>query len=196
MTNKELSYNDIAEIVEYLVKTKSHQNTFDCYDQDDISQEIRLICLKALEHFDVSKVRMKLVNFFGRCVDNALKNLKRDNYIRYGQPCNADCAYLHGDEYLDSDLAKVCKRWIKYRQNLQNKINIKHPVSVDTVSDSISAPDFEEEIETKDLKEYLISQIDDELRPHLINILEGDRRDVPANHRHKIQRFIKKIMKE
>lgn len=193
---KELTYDDIAEIVEYLVRTKCYQNTFDCYDSEDISQEIRLICLKALEHFDVSRVKMKLVNFFGRCVDNALKNLKRDNYIRYNAPCDQDCSYLHGDEYIDGDLAKVCRRWIKYRHNIQNKINIKHPVSVETVSETLSAPNFEHEVETRDLRDYLLSRIDEDLRPYFVNILEGDRRDVPAKYRHKIQRFIKKLMKE
>lgn len=192
-----LEYSDIEDIVEYLVSTKSHQNAFDCYAPEDIAQEIRIICLKALEHFDMSRVeRGKLVNFFGTCVDNSLKNLKRDKYIRYTPPCTKDCEFLHGDEYLEGDLAKVCKRWIRFKKNLRVKTNIKNPISVEYVSEPIRAASFEEEIEAKDLKSYLMSKLDDELKPYFLDILNGDRRDVPVKYRHKIQRVLKKFLKD
>jgi DNA-directed RNA polymerase specialized sigma24 family protein len=192
-----LSYEDISEIVEYLVATKAYQNTFDCYESDDIAQEIRIICLKALDHFDMSKVKdNKLVNFFGRCVDNSLKNLKRDKYIRYTPPCDNDCSYLHGDEYLDGDLAKVCKRWIKFKKKIRRQASIKNPISVEHASEPIRAPDFSEMIEAEDLKQYFMRNLDDELKPYFIDILRGDRRDIPVKYRHKIQRAIKKFLKD
>lgn len=44
-----LKYEDIEDIVEYLVKTKAYGYAFDCYSTDDIAQEIRIICLTKLE---------------------------------------------------------------------------------------------------------------------------------------------------
>ena len=71
-----LTYADIEDIVEYLVKTKSYGYTFDCYTTADIAQEIRIICFNALGKLDMDRVKDgKLQNFFGRCVDNGLKNL-------------------------------------------------------------------------------------------------------------------------
>ncbi len=84
-----LTYEDIEPIVEYLVRVKAPTYTFDCWDIEDIAQEIRIICLyHALPKYDASKSKDKkqLINYFGRCVDNRLKNLKRDKYIRFTPP--------------------------------------------------------------------------------------------------------------
>ena len=81
----EVTYDDIEEIVEYLVRTKSRSYSFDCYEPADIAQEIRIICMLKLDKFDPEKVQPdKWQNFFGRCVDNGLKNLKRDNTRQRG----------------------------------------------------------------------------------------------------------------
>lgn len=192
---KKINYSDIEEIVEYLVRTKAYDNRFDCYDTEDIAQEIRIICLRAIEHFDISRVKDdKLVNFFGRCVDNGLKNLKRDNYIRYTPPCNSDCDYLHGDQYTKDEVSKVCKRWLRFKKNIDRKISIKHPISVDSVAEGIRAPNFEEEVEAEDLKRFLISSISDELRPYLKTVIYGDKRDVPLKLRYQLQEEVRNIL--
>jgi len=85
-----LTYDDIEDIVEYLVKTKSYGYTFDCYTIDDIAQEIRIICLNALSKLDPERVKDgKLQNFFFFFLDNGLKNLKRDNYVGASTPYRA-----------------------------------------------------------------------------------------------------------
>lgn len=188
-----LTYNDIIDIVEYLVKTKCRNYTFDCFEPDDIAQEIRLICLKSLNHFDSEKVEEeKRVNFFGRCVDNALKNLKRDKYIRYSSPCPGDCELLHGD---DEELSKICKKWFRHQQNLQRKINIKHPVSLELFGE-LTDSKFEEQIEINDLKKYLIERIDKSLRSALVAIMSGNKKSVSIRDRKKVQACVERILQK
>lgn len=188
-----LSYDDISDIVEYLVKTKCRTYAFDCYSPEDIAQEIRLICFKVLTHFDADKVEeAKRVNFFGRCVDNALKNLKRDKYIRYSSPCDGDCELLHGN---DAELSKVCKKWLKHQDKIQRKKNIKHPISIELLGD-IRDTQFEKIIETEDMKRYLIDKIDDSLRPALMHILNGNKKNVSVRERRRVQGFVKRILLE
>lgn len=194
-TSKSLEYQDIEPIVEYLVKVKAPTYVFDCYSIDDIGQEIRLICFKALTHFDMSRTKQdKLVNYFGRCVDNALKNLKRDNYIRFSSPCKSDCEFLHSDT--DDDLSRLCKKWTKFQKGLQAQKNIKHPVSIDNTDINLKDSKFEESLEIEDIKKYLIDRIEDRLKPSLINLFYGNIEDVSLRDRREIQISIKNILKD
>lgn len=191
--NNNLSYEEISSIVEYLVKVKSNNHVFDCYNEDDIGQEIRLICFKALNHFDSDKVeKSKRVNFFGRCVDNALHNLKRDKYIRYSNPCNGDCELLHGE---DEELGKVCKKWRKHQEKIKRKKNIKHPISIEILGD-IKDTQFEKIIEMEDIKMYLLSNIDSSLRQGLLDILSGNKKSVSSRDKKKIQIFVRRMLLE
>lgn len=191
--SKQLKYEDITEIVEYLVKTKSWNYTFDCYSPEDIAQEIRLICFKVLTHFDAEKVEEgKRVNFFGRCVDNALKNLKRDKYIRYSSPCDGDCEMFHRD---DKELSIVCKKWLKHQDKIKRKRNIRHPISIELLGD-IRDTDFEKQIETDDIKRFLLDRVDKSLKPALLNIFNGNKKSVSIRDRRKVQIFVKRILQE
>jgi hypothetical protein len=166
-----ITYKDVEHIVEYLVKVKSDQNSFDCYTSDDIGQEIRLICFRALEHFDLSRVKEeKLVNFFGRCVDNAIKNLKRDKYIRYSGPCTGECKFLHSDDTID--LQNVCKRWLRFKKGIQVKLNIRHPLNIDDLP--IHDDDVDESVDWQDYKHYLINCVPDNLKKPLREFLFED----------------------
>ncbi len=191
--SKTLEYKDIEDIVEYLVRVKSRDYTFDCYEPNDIGQEIRLICFKALNHFDFGKVNQdKLVNFFGTCVDNRLKNLKRDRYIRYQSPCSSDCKMLHGEDP-NTELSKICKKWLRHQAGIVQKRIIKNPVSIEIVGD-IRDNKFEKLIEAEDIKRFLIDKIEDHLRPGLLKILMGHGKQVSIKKRKEIQASVKYIL--
>jgi len=187
------TYKDIENIVEYLVKVKSRDYTFDCFEADDIGQEIRIICFKALNHFDFAKVKEdKLVNFFGRCVDNRLRNLKRDRYIRFSSPCNSDCNMLHGGEE-DTELSQICKRWLKHQNRIEKQKIIKNPVSIELVGE-LKDNKFEKLIEAEDIKRFIIDNIEEKLRPGLLKILTGNGKKVPIRYRREIQASVRLIM--
>lgn len=191
-----ISYEEISDIIEKLVKIKSSNATFDCYAADDIGQEIRIICFKALNHFDVSKIaKEKWINFFGRCIDNGLKNLKRDNYARFVPPCKGDCEFLHGDEFLDNQLGQVCKKWAKFRKNLKRKLSIRNPVNIDNVSaKDIEWVGFEAGVEATDLFQYLLNNLDDELKEKLVLIVNGHKKMVSKQDRKKIDEALKGVL--
>lgn len=193
---KELSYTDIERIVEYLVSTKSNSFSFDVYGPEDIGQEIRIICLRALQHFDTEKVQPdRWANFFGRCVDNALKNLKRDNYIRPSTPCKDDCSALHGEEYLTSDIDGVCKRWLKHRQNIQRRIGIMHPVNIEAIGDVIKDSKMDQDIQFRDLTNYILEKLPDELHEPFEEMLNGRGSKLTLNQRRKVQKAVKALLK-
>jgi len=192
----EVTYDDIAHIAEYLVKTKCRNYTFDCWAEDDIAQEIRLICFKALAHFDVARVKPdKWQNFFGRCVDNGLKNLKRDNYLRASPPCSGDCGFLHGDgEEENAILGRVCKRWLRFKKNLKRKIKVLHPIPIEIIGDSVKDFNAERDLETRDLQDHLMSRMPITLRAPLMKMLNGKDKEVSRKDKQKVREYVNRIL--
>lgn len=194
-SKKELKYSDIEDIVEYLVSTKSRSFSFDVYGADDIAQEIRIICYRALQHFDINRVeRERWTNFFGRCVDNGLKNLKRDNYIRPSTPCPPDCLALHGEQYLTSEVDGVCKRWLKHRENIQKRIGVLHPVNIEAIGDIVRDRGQDQDSKFRDLKNFLLEKLPKELHPLFEEMLEGRGHKLTLNQRRKIQKAVKALL--
>ena len=193
---EEIGYSDIAEIVEYLVKTKCNNYTFDCWTREDIGQEIRIICFKALAHFDVSRVgKDKWKNFFGRCVDNGLKNLKRDNYLRAAPPCGGDCGFLHGAEAEENlELGMACKRWLKFKANLKRKIKILHPIPIEVIGDSVRDFSADNDLETRDLEQHIISRMPEKLREPLSKMLTGKDKEVSRKDKQKVREYVGRIL--
>ena len=190
------SYEDIEDIVEYLVKVKSRFYSFDCYTEEDIAQEIRIICFRALEKFDPAKVggRDKWQNFFGRCVDNGLKNLKRDNYIRVSFPYRKKLEQLEDDDNSE-EAKKIRKLWAKFQDNIKAKLGIIHAKSINVIgSDRIPNNKFEEEMEYRDLERFLLEKADDAILEPLVLILAGRGKEVSKSDKRKVHTFVRRIM--
>jgi hypothetical protein len=191
----ELKYSDIEDIIEYLVATKSHSFSFDVFGADDIAQEIRIICYRALQHFDANRVgKDRWTNFFGRCVDNGLKNLKRDNYIRPSTPCGIECNALHGEQHLITNVAGVCKRWLKDRENHFKRIGIMHPVCIESVGDIVRDMGSDKDSKFRDLKNNLLEKLPKDLHPAFEEMLAGRGSFLTLNQRRKVQKAVKNLL--
>jgi len=191
---KKLTYEEIEDIVEYLVKTKSHSYSFDCWSHEDIAQEIRIICFQKMESFDPSRVEKdKWKNFFGRCVDNALKNLRRDNYLRT-PTIRIDLNSMSPEEIIEFKKTEDYSKWQKFQISLQRKLRIFHPVPIDILGDTIKHCKFHEELEYKDLEKYVVDSAPFKIRGYLVLMLDGKGNLVSQSNKRKVQSFIKKIL--
>lgn len=72
-------YEDVSEDIERLVSMKASLYKVPGFDREDIAQEIRLVCIKALGRYDASKNNSTPFHYLARVTDNRLKNLLRDN---------------------------------------------------------------------------------------------------------------------
>ncbi len=68
-----------APVIDKIVE-RCRAQPFAYFTEDDIRQEIHVICLSAIEHYCPSKGPLE--NYLQRCVTNRLKNLRRDKYFR------------------------------------------------------------------------------------------------------------------
>lgn len=189
-----LNYEDIEDIVEYLVRTKSSSYSFDCYTPEDIAQEIRIICFRSLEKLDPDRVKDgKLQNFFGRCVDNGLKNLKRDNYVRASSPYKKKFEQLE-DEDKSPEAEFIREKWEHHQNNIKKKLAIKHAIPIDGLAELINNDRFQREMEYKDLERYLLEMAGEDVIAPLKQILNGNISKITRSEKRKVQQFVKKTL--
>jgi len=197
-SQKKLTYKDIEHVVEYLVRVKSRTNTFDCWDVDDIGQEIRIICLHALSSFKPEEADSdkKILNYFGTCVDNRLRNLRRDKYIRFSPPFNK-ATVREIEDNPEENKAKY-EKLQGFRQGIEEQKKIKHPTNIDVIGEgSIKSWNcLEEEILAKDMQQYIVDNIEDNLRAPLKSLLIGDKRKVNIRLRRRIQESVRTILEQ
>lgn len=192
---RRIKYEDIEDIVEYLVRTKSYSYSFGSWTPEDIGQEIRLICFQKIEHFDPTRVEEdRWKNFFGRCVDNALKNLKRDNYLRTSPSVRIDISGMTPEEVLEFKKTEDYSRWKKFQVNLQRKLRILHPIPIDILGDTIKHNKLEAELEYKDLEKFVVDSIGFHLKKPLQMMLDGKSESVSKKDKRKVQAFVKRLM--
>jgi len=188
-----LTYADVEHVVEYLVKSKAYGYTFDCYAADDIAQEIRIICFNALPKFDPDKVKDgKLQNFFGRCVDNGLKNLKRDNYVRASTPYRKKFNQLDDDDKSE-EAEEIREKFAHHQTGVKRKLKIRHASPIDGKVELIKNERLQKEMEYKDLERYLIEKASDDILVPLKLILSGRTKEVSRKEKRRVQQFVKKL---
>ena len=190
----DVSYEDIEEIVEYLVRTKSRSYSFDCFAPDDIAQEIRIICLLKLNKFDPEKTEPeKWQNFFGRCVDNGLKNLKRDNYVRTSSPYKKQFHLLE-DSDKSEEAEKIRRLYGRFKQRIKQKLGIIHAKPLSLIGDVARHTQFQQEMEYKDLESNLVRKAPDYLKIPLKIMLAGTSKKVTRREKRKVQAYVKSVL--
>jgi len=82
MTISQETLSEAYPLIERLATSRSANGAFAYYGRDDVSQEVWVMCLDAMERYDPAIGPIE--NFLVRHVSNRIKNLKRDNYFRPG----------------------------------------------------------------------------------------------------------------
>lgn len=125
---RSLIYDDIAEIVEYITKIKSIRfGMLGIYDYEDIAQEIRLKCHRILPQFQPGKTTA--FNYFGRCADNLLRDIRRRHTLRKTNVCSRCVYYRNKECFLYGKHPKECERYKIYLINKERKEGITKMIS-------------------------------------------------------------------
>jgi len=144
----EKHYDTIEELAE-LNKNK----TFIFFTEEDIMQEVRIICLSALEKFDEDKSSVR--TYLSRCVSNRLKNLKRDKYFRLDNPCIKTKCPMYSvfqKQCTSNTYPSICPLIKKSEEKIKKQIGAVNNATIDGI-------DFEEECTNlDDLHAKMINQ--------------------------------------
>ena len=131
---------EVLASIEIIVKGLSHKFKFGYHELDDMAQEARLECIKALDRYDPSKG--KLETFLWTHTKNRLSNLKRNKYERYDKPCLNCPLNAYDPDCLKSDNECTayddkcdCKPYSSWLKRNSAKKNIMSPVGIQQVRD-------------------------------------------------------------
>jgi len=117
---------EVYRVIEKLAIKHSNKYYIPLHSKDDIKQEIRRICLEALEKYE--KGRGPLENYLSRCVANRMKNLCRDRFVNTTTPCSSrSCPYLQQDG--SCPRRDTCPHWKRYLERIDNQAKVRSPVN-------------------------------------------------------------------
>lgn len=139
MGEKTYSYEDKSDIVDYIIQKNFYKwflTSISWMNYEDVSQEIRTHIFVKWYQWDQKR---PLEPWLNRIVCNQIKNILRNNYIRFAKPC-VTCE--HNQSYNESGpnlcgntksglQCNECPLYAKWTKTKQSAYNIKVPVSLE-----------------------------------------------------------------
>lgn len=163
----------VLAVIQRISDRFSSKYTFGFYDKEDISQEIFLIAIDALEHYDQCR---PLENFLAVYIGNELKNKKRNIYHRIDYKC-ATC----------NNLDIFCPMCKNYHRRNNAKRSLMEPIDLNQIKTSfVQSVSYytENETEVKEFLELIDTNLESFYREDYLKMREGI----------KISNFKKKII--
>jgi hypothetical protein len=192
-----LTYSDISEIVEALVYTKGYNVIIPGLGRDDIAQEIRAECFRALRSFNAKRIGPSPYKYLERCVHNYLYNMRRGIYVPNNPPC-VRCPFWDKvgktctiDEADPDDRNVPCKKITDYRKSMSTKASIKHPscLSVELID-----PRSVRDVDSIDLHESIRTVLSKGLFRSYERMIGG--KDIPYSEKKKIRDLITEMLND
>jgi RNA polymerase sigma factor (sigma-70 family) len=126
----EQEYLEVQNIVEDLVRIKSRKFAKRYLSHEDIAQEIRIKCWKAIPTFDTEKGQ-SLKTYLNVVTENVLRNLMRDKFATFSPPCKKRCDHYDAAGR-PTDKAHLCPTFKRYFAAYKKKCAVRMPASVDS----------------------------------------------------------------
>lgn len=191
------SYDDVQDIIEKIVAIKCARWSFPGCDSDDIAQEVRILCFKALQKYDPAKENKGIFYFLAKSVDNGLYNKGRGVYFDNNPPCTRCPEY-------NKETKECCgsERYLKYRKNMERRRAIDNPIIFSSVVDKGDGEEGVESLEQCevsstgfiDLDEHIRTNLDPDLIGYYDDMVSGQVSLVPSRIKRKIRNQIREIL--
>jgi len=166
-----ISYEDVAEDIERLVSMKVNLYVIPGFDREDVAQEIRMVCVKALAKYDESKNHSTPFHFLARCADNRLRNLVRDNAATLPKSKKND---------------KKAQERVRKKRALHSALSVGHDIPEDAIGD------YNESHSASDLKESVELNLPEDVKVSFSILIKSGPPAIPKNH----LKLIKKVIRE
>lgn len=177
---------EVLSCIDYVCNSLAAAFVFGYFEIEDVKQEIRIFCLKALPKYNES--RGKLSTFLMRVATSRLVNFRRDLLYRMPpEQCKCEeCASGNPCKYFSSRMAK----WKKINTSKRNLM----------IANNIGDDDYESKfcfkslIDRKEILQIIDEYLDVNLRADYKRLIDGAK--IPWARREKVLTEIKKILNE
>lgn len=123
------SYEDCSDIIDQAIKKQKYKwrlNAVRWFDFDDVEQIIKSHIAKKWHMWDQSR---PLEPWIGRIISNQIRNLLRNHYGNYTNPCPS--------YHLDDHDQEKCPVYSKWKKSKKIGLEIKLPLSIEDFSKEI-----------------------------------------------------------
>lgn len=120
-----MQQNELVEIAQIVATRLAKFNTFDIYDEDDIGQEIFLLCVEADKVYDPERTDPE--SYFYNYCKLRLKNLKRDKFVNPAlkdaqSQAAVKCPLSISQYELDFEEARIQDLIVEYEDLIDKKV--------------------------------------------------------------------------
>lgn len=185
-------FADVQDIIEALVNTEGRRYPIPGMDHEDIAQEIRLECIRVLQHFNAERIGPSPYKFLQVCVRNFLYNMRRGIYVPNNPPC-VRCPLWDKVRRLCVIDEIGCEKIVRYRESMATKAALRSPASLEVdVTDENESTDVEALI----LDESIKSALPPNYLPYYQMMKEGKSSDVPSRIKRQIRAIVRNVMND
>ena len=189
-----LSYTpEVSGVIESIAFKESRLAARSRMERDDLRQEIRMACIRALVQFDASRIGPSPYIFLLRCAQNHVYNLNRGTLVPNNPPCTR-CPLWDKKNKLCTINEIGCDKIVEYRKNMQTKASIKH---ADNLGDQDTATLFHQgNQDAIALYTSIKDVMPKSLLPDLEKILSGRIKEVSAKKKAQIRKIVRDLLED
>ena len=189
-----LSYIDVSGIIESIVYTEGRKYTCPGISFEDIGQEIRLACIKALNSYNPARIGPSSFKFLQTCARNHVYNMNRGVIVPNNPPC-VRCPLW--DRYTKKCEEKEdgCEKIKQYRQHMAAKANLRAP-NITINEEVTNQTDRYGSVEHFILDDSIRELLPGHLLLDYVRMLNGASDQVSTHHKNQIRRIVKGLIQD
>ena len=188
-----LPYEKVSGLIESIIFTEGKKHPHIGFEFDDIAQEIRLICIKALSSFDPTRIGPSAFKYLQTCTHNHLYNMNRGTFVPNNPPC-ARCPLWDKLNRKCEENEEGCDKILQYRKRMANKAALKNPTN--NIEDNFNDFKTHSDIDSFILDHSIRQKLPSYLLIDYYKMLAGSSDKVSLRHKSQIRKIVKKLMQD
>jgi hypothetical protein len=189
-----ITYDDVQQVIDAVVYTESRKYAplLPGMEIEDVEQEIRYECLKAMGSYDPDRIGPYPYRFFQVCVKNHFYNMRRGIYVPNNPPCYR-CHLWDKSRKICLIDEVGCDKIVDHRKNMERKAALKRPATLEgETTGTYSDRDLGNFILDESIKDIL----PDELRMDYELMKSGKADEVSPRNKAAIRNIVRRVISD
>ena len=129
---KRPSFESQLEVIQHEIDKRKNKWTLVAIPFEDVSQMVIIRIFKKYHLFEPAKGEFS--HWVNKVISSAIKNILRDNYLKYNRPCLGCAKNLGGDTCSYTPSGKQCEEcplFLKWKKNKEQHFNVKQSLPLE-----------------------------------------------------------------
>ena len=133
--NKKPPFESQLDVIQHEIAKRKNKWTLVAIPFEDVSQMVMIRIFKKYHLFEPEKGEFS--HWVNKVISSAIKNILRDNYLKYNRPCLGCAKNLGGDICSYTPSGKQCEEcplFLKWKHSKEQHFNVKQSLSLENHS--------------------------------------------------------------